>query len=210
MLIKICGVTTVADAVACADLGADAIGLNFWDRSVRRCGLEEAARIAAVLRERVRLVGVFVDAEPALIAHARSIGIEWAQLHGEESDEVRVSLAPRAYKAVKIGSEADLERALLYGGEELLIDANVAGKAGGTGERVDVSLAARAARARKIWLAGGLRPENVADAIRDVAPYGVDVASGVERAPGLKDLARVEAFIRAADPDRKGVLAPTE
>lgn len=197
--VKICGVTSVGDALACVEAGADAIGLNFWPRSKRRCELAEAARIVRALEDRARIVAVFVDASTHEIERVRAeTGIAWAQLHGGEIEEELEALLPHAYKAVHLAGEHGVRTALGFGGDELLVDASVAGMPGGTGVKCDWALAARVARARKVWLAGGLRPGDVAQAIASVRPYGVDVASGVERAPGVKDHALVRAFVAAA------------
>lgn len=197
--IKICGVTSVADALACVEAGADALGLNFWPGSKRRCGLDVARAIASAVGERARLVGVFVDAERAEIERVReATGLRWVQLHGSEPAALVEALLPHAFKALHVCDEATLEAALGYVGEELLVDASLPGIPGGTGRRCDWRLAARLASARRVWLAGGLDPSNVAEAIAVVRPFGVDVASGVERAPGIKDHERVRAFIDAA------------
>lgn len=196
--IKICGLTSVANAIACVDVGADAIGLNFWPKSKRRCGLDEATRIAEAVGARARVVAVFVDASREEIEAVRArTGIEWAQLHGREPPVLLDALLPRAYKAVHPTDAASLEDAIRYGGEELLVDASLPGVPGGTGRTCDWELAARLACARRVWLAGGLGPDNVADAVRTVRPYGVDVASGVERAPGDKDVALVARLVEA-------------
>lgn len=196
--VKICGVTTVADALACVDLGADALGVNFWSKSKRRCELDEARRIAAAVGARARVVAVFVDAERDEIERVLSeTGIGWAQLHGSEPHELVAALAPRVIKAVHVNDEASAALALEWPAGELLVDASLPDLPGGTGTTCDWTLAARVARERPVWLAGGLDPENVARAIEVVRPFGVDVASGVERSPGVKDLARVRAFIEA-------------
>lgn len=194
--IKICGITSVADARMAAELDADAIGVNFWARSKRRCELDEAARIVEAVD--VRVVAVFVDATIEEIERARAeTGIRWAQLHGDEAPSALDALLPHAYKAIRPASEDDVEAALRWAGDEILIDANVAGVPGGTGQLAHWEIAARIARERNVWLAGGLNADNVAEAIAAVHPYGVDVASGVERAPGIKDRALVERFIRS-------------
>lgn len=198
-LVKICGVTTLEDALACVEAGADALGLNFWPKSKRRCSLDAASRIVAELGARARVVAVFVDAPLLEIERVRArTGIAWAQLHGSEPRSLLEQLLPHAYKAVHPVDEDGLREALAIPGDELLVDASVPGAPGGTGRTCDWSLAARLARERKVWLAGGLHPGNVADAVREVGPYGVDVASGVERSPGVKDHALVRAFVRAA------------
>jgi len=191
--VKICGLTRVDQAIACVDAGADAIGVNFWPRSKRRCPDDVAARIAEAVGARARVVAVVVDAAPARIEAIRALGIRWIQLHGDEAPEALERWLPEAFKAVHV--EGDAAR---YPGEELLVDARVGDLPGGTGVTCDWDAAARLARTRRLWLAGGLGPDNVAEAVRRVRPYGVDVASGVERAPGDKDLARVARFVANA------------
>jgi phosphoribosylanthranilate isomerase len=199
MRVKICGVTSVDDALGCVEAGADAIGLNFWPKSVRRCDEAEARRIVAAVGDRARVVAVVVDAGRETMRRLRDeVGVRWLQLHGDETPEQLAEWLPEAYKAVRPASAADLSAARAYGGEELLVDARVAGAPGGTGVRADWSLAAELARERSVWLAGGLSAENVAEAVAAVRPYGVDVASGVESEPGRKDLEKVRAFVEAA------------
>jgi len=198
--VKICGVTSVDDAVACADLGASAIGLNFVPASPRRITVERAREISRALRGRkVLVVGVVadldVDAMRALVADAE---LGCLQLHGSEPPEALAAMLPHAYKAVRVATAADVEAARAYGGDYILVDAKVPGALGGTGVTFDWSLVTGLARERKLTLAGGLGPHNVAEAVRAVEPYCVDVASGVERAPGIKDLDAVRAFIENA------------
>lgn len=196
--IKICGITSIEDAEACASLGADMIGLNFVPSSPRCISAGAARRIADAVRGRVEIVGVVADLdEAALIDLAKEASLDRLQLHGDEPPELVQRLAPRAFKAVRIGDADDVERARRYEGL-LLVDAKVRGALGGTGHPVDLALAAPLARERDVLLAGGLGPANVADAIRAVSPWGVDVASGVEIAPGIKDLSLCEAFVQAA------------
>lgn len=201
MHVKICGVTTVADAVAIADLGASAIGLNFVPSSKRRVDVATARAIADAVRGRVLVVGVIADLP---LEEARTLvadaGLECLQLHGDEPPDALAPLLPHAYKALRIGDASDVARARTYGGDYLLVDAKVPGELGGTGHAFDWSLVTELARERRLTLAGGLRPDNVAEAIRRVRPWCVDVAGGVERAPGVKDLDLVEAFVRAATP----------
>ncbi|MGD8606499.1 MAG: phosphoribosylanthranilate isomerase [Myxococcales bacterium] len=196
--VKICGVTTVDDAVQCVDAGADAIGLNFWSGSPRCVDLPTARDIVQAIGDRAETVGVFVD---FTLEQIREIlvgtGIEWAQLHGRETPEFVAALLPHAYKALGVQDGSVVERARAYPGEHLLLDACVPGIPGGTGRTFDWRIAAEVARERKLTLAGGLRPQNVADAIRVVRPHRVDVASGVEKSPGCKDLSLVHAFISA-------------
>lgn len=196
--VKVCGLTRVENALACVEAGADALGLNFWAGSKRRCELDEARRIVEAIGSRARVVGVFVDAERSEIEAVRAhTGLSWVQLHGREPRALLEGLLPRAYKATHLTDLAGVEEALGLPGDELMVDASLPGLPGGTGQTCDWDLAARLARARPVWLAGGLRPDNVGEAVRAVRPHGVDVASGVERAPGDKDPARVRALVRA-------------
>jgi phosphoribosylanthranilate isomerase len=202
--IKICGLTRVGDVKVAARIGADMIGLNFWSGSKRRVDLDLAARLAQVVRDQSRVaevVGVFVDPSDDEIAAAdAAVGLDWIQLHGDESPERVAALGPRAFKAARVGSAADVERALGYPGEWLMLDARVPGY-GGAGTSFDWDLAAPVARSGRRWiLAGGLEAGNVAEAIARLAPSAVDVASGVEKAPGIKGGDAMRDFVRAARP----------
>lgn len=197
--VKICGVTNVPDAIASVEAGADLIGLNFWPGSPRRCEIDAARAIVDAVGARARLVGVFVDVDAAEIRRVLAdTGIEWAQLHGHEPPEALSPLLPRAYKALRVGSEGVDAIAGQYGGRHILLDAKVPGMVGGTGATFEWELARGIANERELLLAGGLTPDNVVDAVRAVRPWAVDVASGVESAPGVKDHARVRAFVDAA------------
>lgn len=198
--VKVCGITTLEDARACVDLGVAALGLNFWPGTPRRVELEVARAVADELRDRVELVAVFVDADRAEIDGVREItGIRAVQLHGAESPGFVAALGPDAYKAVGVAEASDVEAALAFPGEKLLLDARVPGAMpGGTGHAFEWELALEVARRRRLILAGGLHAGNVAEAIARVRPWRVDVASGVESAPGKKELAKVAAFVRAA------------
>jgi phosphoribosylanthranilate isomerase len=205
--IKICGVTLAEDAARIAGLGVDYIGLNFWPRSKRRVDAERAAAIAAAVRGAgpARIVGVFVDADAGEIAavHAR-VDLDVIQLHGAEPPEVAAAVAGAAgrpvWKAIAAGGLGDVDGLDAWPVDAILLDTPTPGR-GGSGETFDWSLA-RAARvrhpARRLVLAGGLHPGNVAGAIAAVSPWAVDVASGVEAAPGVKDAGKVAAFVAAA------------
>jgi phosphoribosylanthranilate isomerase len=197
--VKICGLTTVDDAVRCIEAGADAIGLNFWSGSPRCVDAATARAIVEAGGDRATMVGVFVDFTADQMREIlRETGVQWAQLHGGETPELVAQLLPQAYKAlgVKDGSAPELARS--YPGEHLLLDASVPGMPGGTGQTFDWEIAATVAKERKLTLAGGLTHNNVAEAVRLVRPFRVDVASGVESAPGRKDPELVQRFIQAA------------
>lgn len=198
--VKICGVTTVRDAETCARAGASSIGLNFVPGSPRRIDEARAIEIVTALRSaNVLVVGVVADlGVDEMLSLRERVGLGCLQLHGDELPEDLAPLLPHAYKAVRVAGANDVIRARSFGGEYLLVDAFVPGSRGGTGKLVDFELVAPLTRERKLTLAGGLRPENVAQAIAAVRPFCVDVASGVESAPGKKDPARVRDFIAAA------------
>lgn len=201
--IKICGVTRAEDARAAALAGADFVGLNFWPSSKRYVEVDAAAALARAGRVRgAMIVGVFVDASAATIAAtARAANLDLIQLHGDESPglcaEVRAMTGLRVWKALPVAGAADIEGLEGWPTAAVLLDAATPGR-GGSGQTIDWGLAARAAQSTKpIVLAGGLDPGNVVAAIQAVKPWAVDVASGVESAPGIKDPAKIAAFIRA-------------
>ncbi|HZU83514.1 MAG TPA: phosphoribosylanthranilate isomerase [Polyangiaceae bacterium] len=196
--VKICGVTSEEQAQACADAGADAIGVNFVASSPRRVDVATARRIAAVVGGRVLLVGVVADrAVDDMRALRDAAGLGCLQLHGDEPPDDVAALLPHAYKAIRVAREEDVAQADAMPGAYVMVDAKVEGALGGTGRAFDWSLVVALARRRRLVLAGGLTPDNVQDAIRQVRPWCVDVASGVESAPGLKDMVRVRAFVEA-------------
>jgi len=204
--IKICGVTQAADAARVAAGGVDFIGLNFWPSSKRYLAPERAPAVAAAARGAgpALLVGVFVNATlEQITAIARDVALDVIQLHGDESPEdagAVAKLTGRAvWKALAVGDAGDLERLDAWPVDAILLDAPATGR-GGAGKVFDWSLAREARRlhpARKLVLAGGLGSHNVAAAIAAVDPWAVDVASGVESAPGIKDPAKVDAFVAA-------------
>ncbi len=199
MWVKICGITSVEDARLAADAGADAIGLNFVPPSPRRVDEADARDIADAVRRRVTLVGVVADLDAAAMRALRQrVGLDLLQLHGSESPELLEAVLPYAYKAVRIGSPEDVDLADSYAGDRLLTDARVEGTLGGTGASFDWRLVQELAARRPLILAGGLTPDNVASAIRSVRPWGVDVASGVERSRREKDAALVRRFVAEA------------
>jgi len=201
LFIKICGITRTADALCAAAHGADAIGLNFFSGSPRCVGLETAAEICRALPSHVLKTGLFVNASRDEIRRCdEQCRFDLIQLHGDEGPEECLAWGGRAVRAVRLRSEADLGVvAALRGVGMIVCDAAVPGVYGGTGQRADWELARRVVGfGIPVLLAGGLTPDNVAEAVRAVRPYGVDVAGGVESAPGIKDPGKVAAFICAA------------
>jgi phosphoribosylanthranilate isomerase len=198
IFVKICGITTLDDALACVDAGTDALGFNFWPSSRRHISVEAAAVIARRVPPNIRTVGVFVNPTEAEVDRAFASGaIDLAQFHGDETPDFCSRFAGRYIKALRLVDAASLVALAQYPCDLVLVDADTPGY-GGSGERADVGLAAQAAAARRTILAGGLAPENVAEAIAAVKPYGVDVAGGVEHEPGVKDWIKVAAFVQAA------------
>ena len=207
--IKICGITNDSDARAAAEAGADAIGLNFARESPRCVAVEDAAEIADAVRGRATVVGVFVNAlVDQILSVDKHVRFDRIQLHGDEGPEVLRRLGERAYKAFRVTHDADVRELSLYPGPWHLLDARVAGAYGGTGRTFDWTLARAAAVYGSIIVAGGLGPDNVAEAVRVARPFGVDTASGVEVRPGVKDAAKMEAFVHAARAAWKLTEAP--
>jgi len=207
--VKICGLTRIDEALACARAGADWIGLNFHPGSPRHVQPKDAAAIIAALPASVSAVGVFVDQPAAIVAEvAQRLGLTIVQLHGRESPEDLLALGRlQIIQAFRLdptsgwsGLNEYLGRARGLGRlpDAILIDAYVAGQPGGTGTAIDFDLLDDVPPLHRLILAGGLTPRNVAERVARVQPWMVDVASGVEKAPGRKDLAQVAAFIRAA------------
>lgn len=198
--VKICGITCVEDAMAAADAGANAIGLMFFEKSPRHVALDIAAAINRALPPHVARVGVFVNPSEADVTEAvAACGLTILQFHGDESPQFCRQFPLMTMKAFRVKDTASLAALPNYPTDAWLLDAYSSGALGGTGERFDWDLAIEAQKFGKpIFLAGGLTPENVADAVRRVQPFGVDVSSGVESAPGKKDAAKMRAFITAA------------
>jgi phosphoribosylanthranilate isomerase len=198
--VKICGLRTEADVRACVDAGADAVGFNFYPRSKRYVTAEQAAPLARALPASVWKVGVFVGAPPNEVAeHIRAAGLTHAQLHGDEVPAEYAQVGAPLVQVIRVKDRASLSVTPSPDAGVVLLDTFVAGFGGG-GETFDWRWVGEATAGWKVpvVLAGGLTPDNVADAIQQARPWGVDVASGVESAPGLKDAARVKAFVQAA------------
>ncbi len=201
MIIKICGLTRPEDAAFAAQVGADWLGLNFWPRSRRVVGRSQAlevAQAARAARADVGLVGVFVDQPIEEVTElVDAIGLDFVQLHGDEPPAYVRRLGRRAIKVIALARESDVDRLDDYSCATFLVDTPSPGR-GGSGERGDWGLARRAAELHRVLLAGGLTPDNVAEAVATVAPHGVDSASGVELTPGRKEPLLVEGFVTAA------------
>ncbi len=203
MRVKICGVTNLDDAAEAVRLGAWAVGLIHFAESPRACKPDEAVRIAAAFRRKCEVVGVFVNPELGEVAKAvEDAGLTMVQLNGEEGPafcgEVARKTGVKVVKAIHVASAADIHAAEAFRTDFHLFDRRGKGLWGGTGESFDWSLLAERRSEVPAILAGGLRPENVAEAIAVAHPYAVDVASGVEAEPGRKDHAAMTAFFEAA------------
>ena len=198
--VKICGITRLEDARAACEAGADALGFVFYARSPRHLAIEQARSLVTALPPFVTSVGLFVDAEPAFVRQVlKEVPLDLLQFHGGESPDECRGFGRPYLKAVRVRPGADL---LKYATEYhdalgLLLDAYVSGVPGGTGERFDWSLIP-AHLPKPVVLSGGLTPENVAEAVEQIRPWAVDVSSGVEARPGVKDATKVAAFIEHA------------
>lgn len=202
--VKICGITNLADALLCLKLGADEIGLNFYPQSKRYTSFEEAVVWVPQLPAPIRKVGVFVDIPICdILLPLSELELDAIQLHGDEDAEyiadLRIETDVQIIKAIKVKSSDDLHGLSEYKADSILLDTFSAREKGGTGEVFDWRLAAQVSgKETLIYLAGGLNPDNVQEAIKKVRPYAVDVASGVESEPGKKDPEKLKAFIENA------------
>jgi phosphoribosylanthranilate isomerase len=198
--IKICGITSLEDALAAIDAGADYLGFNFYPPSPRSITPEACAQITSVLgREhpQVHLVGVFVNMPVEQVkAILAGCALRTAQFHGDEAPGMLAALGGRAFKAFR-GVPVDVTGYARGEAPAILIDASVKGEYGGTGVTADWAAAAALAKRFPLLLAGGLTAENVGAALRQVHPWGVDTASGVESSPGKKDAQKMKAFVKA-------------
>jgi len=203
--VKVCGITRLEDAERSVELGAWALGFILWERSPRAADPAVAAGIARALRRRVELSGVFVDPTLDEVARAAdTLGLSLLQLHGDEGPafcaEAGRRTGCRVIKAARVASGADLQALERFRTDFHLLDTRVEGLRGGSGRAWDWELAAHRRSKVPAILSGGLTPDNVAEGIAAVRPYAVDVASGVEAAPGVKDPAKLEAFLAAVSP----------
>lgn len=198
--VKICGITSPADALTAVEAGADALGFMFYAPSPRCVSFASAVEIIRELPPLVAKVGVFVNPTEEEVRRAiAECGIDTLQFHGEETPEFCRGFGLKVIKAFRVRDAESLQPTKDFSTEAWLLDSYVAGQLGGTGARFNWDLATDAVRRhRSVLLAGGLTPENAAEAVRKVRPYGLDVSSGVESAPGKKDAAKVRAFIAAA------------
>ena len=199
MLVKICGITRLEDAEAAVALGAGALGFVFWPKSPRYIDPERARAIVAALPPFVTTVGVFVDQAPRLVnGVAARVGVAAVQLHGDEPVQMLEQIDRPVVKALAMRASTQAADADVWPSRvRLLIDAHDPARRGGTGKTVDWDGAAAIAARRPVLLAGGLKPGNVVEAILTVRPFGIDVSSGVESAPGVKDHARLRELFEA-------------
>jgi phosphoribosylanthranilate isomerase len=197
MFVKICGITRVEDAQAALEAGASAIGFVFWPKSPRYIEPDRARAIVAALPRPVLAVGVFVNqTREEVNAVAALVGLSAVQLHGDETPASAEGIERPVIKAFASGAAFAAAEAW-PAGTTVLVDAHDQETRGGTGKQADWAAAAQLAKTRRVLLAGGLTPANVARAIAEVRPYGIDVSSGVESAPGLKDSSKLSALFEA-------------
>jgi phosphoribosylanthranilate isomerase len=201
--VKICGITNDRDARAAMELGAEALGLNFYEKSPRVIAPADAWKIRQTLPKQVRAVGVFVEwKSAAVVALAQALQLSAVQLHGDETPLEAATCAKEfpVIRAFRVGEDFSLaELGQFRAVSQFLLDAACPGQYGGTGRITNWELARKAAMRRPVILAGGLTPENVGEAIRHVRPWGVDVASGVELKPGKKDHRKMRDFFHEVE-----------
>ena len=199
--VKICGIRTLPDALAAIEAGADLLGFNFYPKSARFIQVQTCAGIAVALKQlhpAIQLTGVFVNAPLEAVQEIRqTCKLDLVQLHGDESQAFCTAVGNGAFKAFRGVPDGELDSYARKQAPAFLLDAHVTGFFGGTGVPADWQAAASLAQLYPLLLAGGLNPENVAEAIQLVRPWGVDVASGVEIRPGDKDSGRMKAFVAA-------------
>lgn len=199
LCVKVCGITRADDAIAAVEAGADLLGFNFYAKSPRYLTPEDAASIVALLPRQVLAVGIFVDADVDAVQHAIATAkLGLVQLHGHESADFCRGFEVPGMKALRVASLTDLEDAAApYPDGWLLADAADPTRYGGTGRSLPIEPVARDL-ARRLFIAGGLTPDSVTDVVRRIRPLGVDVCSGVERAPGIKDHSLLREFVTHA------------
>ncbi len=200
IFVKICGITRLEDAIAAADLGARALGFNFYKKSKRYIQPEKAVEIIEHLPGHILKVGLFVNSPEDEIENINSrLDLDLLQFHGDETPEFCKKWGDKVIRAFRIESENQLEEIKKYSfARMIIIDAAIAGQFGGTGELSDWDLSLKAKKyGIPLLLAGGLTPANVSEAIQKVKPFGVDVAGGVESSPGIKEREKVRAFMHS-------------
>jgi phosphoribosylanthranilate isomerase len=196
LFVKICGITTLDDALAAVEHGADALGFNFYGQSKRYITLGRAAEIIERFPVNVLMVGVFVNPDREYVnAAIESVGITGIQFSGNESPEAVAGYHLPVIKAIHVANAESIQEMKLFAPATFLLDTFRNTDFGGTGEQFDLDIAVKAKGSGKVIIAGGLNSENVADAVRKVKPYGVDVSSGVELRPGVKDHKKIREFI---------------
>jgi len=195
--LKVCGITSLEDAQAALSVGADFLGFNFYSKSPRFIALERARSIIEKLEGQATTVGIFVN-EPGpdeVLKKAQTSGVEMIQLHGDEDARFCEQVGPdRVIKALRVGNDFDPQQVVDVPARAILLDAFDKELYGGTGLTANWKIAAKAAQLATVILAGGLGPENIASAIREVQPYAVDVNSGVEISPGRKDIGKLQSL----------------
>ena len=196
--IKVCGLTRAEDLASLAGLEIDFVGLVFVPSSPRFLSREKAAELAPLVPGEIKKVGVFANQDKSLISSlSREVGLDVLQFHGEESAEFCLSFGLPFFKALNVTGPVSWENTVAYRPGKILLDSSSRARSGGTGITFDWSLALGDRKGMDLILAGGLNPENVGEAIRLVKPWGVDVSSGVESAPGVKDMEKIHRFVRA-------------
>jgi phosphoribosylanthranilate isomerase len=198
LFVKICGITRAQDAELASRLGATAVGFIFWPDSPRSIASEVASRIVEVVPPHVMKVGVFVDEDLDVVRHVMDVvGLDVAQLHGHETPEYCRRLGRKVFKAIGMKDNETVDVSQFDSDVVMLVDAHDSERYGGTGRPVNWAAAREIAVTRPTILAGGLNPANVKLALESVRPYGVDVSSGVESEPGVKDPVRLKSFFEA-------------
>lgn len=206
--VKICGITNWRDAKRAVEAGADLLGFNFYPLSPRYVEPGQARRIARRLPRRVAKVGVFVNQrEDVMLEIARAVGLDYLQLHGDESPDLvsRLARSVRVIKAFQVRDRFRASRLRSFSASAFLLDGFSRSRRGGTGNTFAWGVAQRAKHYGRIFLAGGLKPENIAAAILEVRPYAVDICSGVEAVPGRKDAKRIRELMQAIHSVRNGL-----
>ena len=201
--IKICGISNPSDAAKAIEFGADAIGLNFYPRSLRSVTIDKAKEICQSMDETTTRVGVFVDESAETINEtSTSCELNYAQLHGDESTELIDQISTKTIRAIRVSSfesaRKEIDHWVKHGIDAILLDAASGNQFGGTGKKIDWEKVAELKTDVPLILAGGLNSDNVSHAIATASPCAVDVASGIERFPGSKDVEQMRAFIDAA------------